>query len=80
VHLLAQALRGAFFYLFRLNAATWKRVEAMVKDVLPCDFDPHRTIALPIRGSDKCTNGQINFGAWAAGGTSCEIASEVDIG
>jgi hypothetical protein len=65
---------GAMLYLLRLNLDTWKRVDAMLKDLLPCDYDPRRTIALPIRASDKCTNGQINFSKSFRGGESRELS------
>jgi hypothetical protein len=45
-------------YLFRLNRATASRFEEMMAELLPCDFDPERTIGLPIRGSDKCMGGR----------------------
>lgn len=45
---------GLYIYMMRLNAPTLRRVEDWLQEVIPCDLDPHRTIALPIRASDKC--------------------------
>lgn len=45
---------GFFLYLMRLNQRTSARVTSWMKEILPCDLDPERTIALPIRASDKC--------------------------
>lgn len=41
-------------YLLRLKEPVKDKIESILKDSLPCDFDPSRTISLPIRGSDKC--------------------------
>lgn len=41
-------------YLLRLKEPIKDKIESILKDSLPCDFDPSRTISLPIRGSDKC--------------------------
>lgn len=38
----------------RLNKRTSARVTSWMKEIIPCDLDPERTIALPIRASDKC--------------------------
>lgn len=45
---------GLYLYMMRLNAPTLRRVEDWLQEILPCDLDPSRTIALPIRASDKC--------------------------
>lgn len=42
---------GTYLYLLRLNAHTRRRVEAALRAALPPDFDPARTIAMPIRAS-----------------------------
>ena len=49
-----EIVAGLYLYLFRLNGKTLHRVETWLKDVIPCDMDPSRTISLPIRASDKC--------------------------
>ena len=41
-------------YLMRLNRETSEIIEGHLAKSLPCDFDPERTISLPIRASDKC--------------------------
>jgi hypothetical protein len=46
-------------------------VEDVLQEALPCDFDPHRTISLPIRASDKCNDGfRLNHSSYA-GETNC---------
>jgi hypothetical protein len=45
---------GAYLYLLRPNAETWARLQGELSENIPCDFDPRRAIAMPIRGSDKC--------------------------
>jgi hypothetical protein len=45
---------GLCLYMMRLNAPTLRRVEDWLQEIIPCDLDSHRTIALPIRASDKC--------------------------
>jgi len=45
---------GLYLYMMRLNAPTLRRMEDWLQEIIPCDLDPHRTIALPIRASDKC--------------------------
>jgi hypothetical protein len=45
---------GLYLYMMRLNARTLQRVEEWLREIIPCDLDPRRTIALPIRASDKC--------------------------
>jgi len=52
---------GMLLYAIRLNPATREKVETILADSLPCDFDPERTISLPIRGSDKCL-GEMHLG------------------
>jgi hypothetical protein len=49
-----EMLAGLYLYMLRLNAKTKQRVETSLKEALPCDLDPERTISLPIRASDKC--------------------------
>jgi hypothetical protein len=64
-------MAGAYLYALRLNAETKSRVEQILEEALPCDFDPRRTISLPIRASDKCNDEfRINTSAWA-GETNC---------
>jgi hypothetical protein len=57
-----EIMAGIYLYLLRLNKETWGRVEAVLRASVPCDFDPRRAIALPVRGSDKC-NGALNSGS-----------------
>lgn len=45
---------GIYLYLMRLNRHTSARVNSWMKEIIPCDLDPERTISLPIRASDKC--------------------------
>lgn len=45
---------GLLLYTLRLNPVARKKMEAILADSLPCDFEPSQTISLPIRGSDKC--------------------------
>jgi hypothetical protein len=45
---------GVFLYLLRLNKHTLERVNHNLGDIIPCDLDPERTIALPIWASDEC--------------------------
>lgn len=45
---------GVYMYLLRLNDRTLARVNEWMQQIIPCDFDPESTIALPIRASDKC--------------------------
>jgi len=45
---------ASLLYALRLNPTAKAVIEEVLEDSLPCDFDPHRTISMPIRGSDKC--------------------------
>jgi hypothetical protein len=45
----ADMAAGMLLYLLRPTARTQARVEVILKDSLPCDFDPERTISLPVR-------------------------------
>jgi hypothetical protein len=56
--------------MLRLNHETKQRVEDVLQEALPCDFDPHRTISLPIRASDKCNDG-LRLNSSYAGETNC---------
>jgi hypothetical protein len=49
-----ELLAGVLLYLLRLNKHTLERINNQLKKIIPCDLDPKRTIALPIRASDKC--------------------------
>jgi len=55
---------GIMLYALRMNNATKTKVENIMRDAMSqhCDFDPQRTIAMPIRGSDKCF--QYNSSWW----------------
>jgi hypothetical protein len=39
---------GMLLYVLRPNAPTQARFEAILKDSLPCDFDPEKTISMPV--------------------------------
>lgn len=45
---------GLLLYAMRLRPSAKAKVESILADSLPCDFEPTRAISLPIRGSDKC--------------------------
>jgi hypothetical protein len=44
---------GMLLYVLRPNPQTQARVEKILLDSLPCDFDPERTISLPVSGSTE---------------------------
>ena len=64
-----EVFMGMLLYGLRLNPPTRAKIEQILADSLPCDFDPERTISLPIRGSDKCI-GDMHLGA-NSGETDC---------
>jgi hypothetical protein len=45
---------GLLMYLLRPTANTRERAEAILRESLPCGFDPEAAISMPIRASDKC--------------------------
>ena len=67
---LPEMYAGMLLYSLRLNPTARGRIEQILADSLPCDFDPQRTISLPIRGSDKCLLGDMHLGA-NSGETDC---------
>ena len=46
---------GSYLYALRPNAQVKSQTEAILREAIPCDLDPRRTISLPVRGSDKCS-------------------------
>lgn len=52
---------AGLMYMMRLNPKTRKVIESHLQQSLPCDFDPERTISLPIRASDKCNDEKCKY-------------------
>jgi hypothetical protein len=51
-----ETIAGILMYLLRPNKRIKERTEEILEKIFSdhCDFDPERTISMPIRGSDKC--------------------------
>ena len=47
-------IHAAMMYALRPNVAKGEQLEAFYQNDMPDDFDPKRTLGMPIRGSDKC--------------------------
>lgn len=65
-----QFMMGVVGYFMRMNSQMVERVKENVLAALPADFDPARSIGMPIRASDKCKGHSLTDGS-AKGEMTC---------
>jgi len=54
--------RPGMMYMLRPNLRLRARLDTFIEDSVPKDFDPNKSIGIPIRAGDKCRREQVCYG------------------